>query len=188
MISSLLGAPARSGLPLVIQRFPAPTTWISPSLPLSKVEALLLGAVTPGTGSLAPGTSQSCTVSATSTSLGVNTISFTASDANASNSPQTTNATLTVLDHASASAAIVSGNNFVSHVGATALAATITLSKLAGQRSDLQVNAAPTLAGGTLAPLPRSPSSSRRARAKTTPSRSARRPQEAIATRFPSRR
>ena len=116
-----------------------------------------LGAVTPGTGSLAPGTSQSCTVSATSTSLGVNTISFTASDANASNSPQTTNATLTVLDHASASAAIVSGNNFVSHVGATALAATITLSNAPGTRSDLQVNAAPTLAGGTLGAAPAIP-------------------------------
>ena len=46
--------------------------------------------------------SQSCTVSAASTSLGVTTISFTGSDPNASNSPQTAAATLTVLDHAAA--------------------------------------------------------------------------------------
>ena len=61
-----------------------------------------LGAITSGTGSLAPSASQSCTASATSTTLGVTTISFTGSDPNASNSPQTTTATLTVLDHAAA--------------------------------------------------------------------------------------
>ncbi len=61
-----------------------------------------LGAITSGTGSLAPSQSQSCTVSAASTSLGVTTISFTGSDPNASNSPQTAAATLTVLDHAAA--------------------------------------------------------------------------------------
>jgi uncharacterized repeat protein (TIGR03803 family) len=61
-----------------------------------------LGAITSGTGSLAPSASQSCTVPATSTTLGVTTISFTGSDPNASNSPQTTTATLTVLDHAAA--------------------------------------------------------------------------------------
>ena len=61
-----------------------------------------LGAITSGTGSLAPGGSQSCTVSATSTALGVTTISFTGSDPNASNSPQMTTAALTVLDHAAA--------------------------------------------------------------------------------------
>ena len=44
-----------------------------------------LGAITSGTGGLAPGASQSCTVSATSTTLGVTTISFTGSDPNASN-------------------------------------------------------------------------------------------------------
>ena len=61
-----------------------------------------LGTITPGTGSLASGASQSCTVSATSTHLGVNTIAFTASDPNSSNLSQTTTATLTVLDHAAA--------------------------------------------------------------------------------------
>ncbi len=61
-----------------------------------------LGAISSGTGSLAPGGSQSCTVSASSTSLGVTTISFTGSDPNASNSPQVATATLTVLDHAAA--------------------------------------------------------------------------------------
>ena len=61
-----------------------------------------LGAVTAGTGSLASGASQPCTVSATSTNLGVNTIALTASDPNSSNLSQTTTATLTVLDHAAA--------------------------------------------------------------------------------------
>ena len=62
-----------------------------------------LGTITSGTGILAPSASQSCTVSASSTNLGINTISFTASDPNSSNSSQTTNATLTVLDHSNAS-------------------------------------------------------------------------------------
>ncbi len=61
-----------------------------------------LGAITSGTGSLAPGGSQSCTVPATSITLGVTTISFTGSDPNSSNLSQTTTATLTVLDHAAA--------------------------------------------------------------------------------------
>ena len=61
-----------------------------------------LGAITSGTGSLAPGGSQSCTVPATSTTLGVATISCTGSDPNSSNLSQTTTATLTVLDHAAA--------------------------------------------------------------------------------------
>jgi sugar lactone lactonase YvrE len=62
-----------------------------------------LGLPTPNSGSLAPSANQSCTVSATSTNLGINTISFNASDPNASNSPQTTTATLAVLDHSNAS-------------------------------------------------------------------------------------
>jgi len=62
-----------------------------------------LGAITSGTGSLVPSASQSCTVPATSTNLGHNTISFTATDPNASNSPQSTTAILTVLDHSNAS-------------------------------------------------------------------------------------
>ena len=54
-------------------------------------------------GSLAPSTSQACTVSATSTNLGINTVSLTASDPNSSNLSQTSNVTLTVLDHSNAS-------------------------------------------------------------------------------------
>ena len=61
-----------------------------------------LGAITSGTGCLASGASQPCTVSATSTHLGVNAIAFTASDPNSSNLSKTTTATLTVLDHAAA--------------------------------------------------------------------------------------
>jgi uncharacterized repeat protein (TIGR03803 family) len=61
------------------------------------------GAMTSGTGSLAPSASQACAVSATSTNLGVNTISLTASDPNSSNLSQMTTATLTVYDHSNAS-------------------------------------------------------------------------------------
>ena len=62
-----------------------------------------LGTVTPATDSLAPGASDSCTVPASSTNLGVNTVSFTASDPNSSNGSLSTSATLTVLDHSNAS-------------------------------------------------------------------------------------
>jgi len=62
-----------------------------------------LGTITSGTGSLAPSASRSCTVPATSTNLGVNTISLTASDPNSSNLSQTATATLTVYDHSNAS-------------------------------------------------------------------------------------
>ncbi len=61
-----------------------------------------LGTITSSTGSLAPSARQSCTVSAASTHLGVNTIALTASDPSSSNLSQTTTATLTVLDHAAA--------------------------------------------------------------------------------------
>ncbi len=61
-----------------------------------------LGTITSGTGSLASGASQPCTVTASSTNLGVNTIALTASDPNSSNLSQTTTASLTVLDHAAA--------------------------------------------------------------------------------------
>ena len=59
-----------------------------------------LGGVAPGSGSLAPGASAANSVSATSTTVGLNTLRFTASDTLASNSPQTADVTLTVLDHA----------------------------------------------------------------------------------------
>jgi autotransporter-associated beta strand protein len=62
-----------------------------------------LGPVTPASGSLAPSVRQPCTVSATSTSLGSDTISFTGSDPNSSNGSQTATATLTVMDHSNAS-------------------------------------------------------------------------------------
>jgi len=67
--------------------------------------AASLGAVTPGSGSLAPGASAANTVTASSTNVGLNTIRFTATDANATNSPQTADAVLTVLDHSRASLA-----------------------------------------------------------------------------------
>jgi len=62
-----------------------------------------LGAVNPGSGSLAPSASAPNTVSASSTNVGDNTIRFTATDPDASNSPQHINTTLTVLDHSHAS-------------------------------------------------------------------------------------
>ena len=61
-----------------------------------------VSSITPATGSLASGASLPCTVSATSTTLGVTTVSFTASDPNSSNLSQSATATLTVLDHAAA--------------------------------------------------------------------------------------
>ena len=100
-----------------------------------------LGTMTSGTGSLAPSASQSCTISATSTNLGVNTISFTASDPNASNSPQTTAATLTVLGHAVPSLTTTSQTVIA---GATVPSVSLTLSNgTAGQSglASLDVNA-----------------------------------------------
>ena len=62
-----------------------------------------LGVISPGSGSLAPGAGTASTVSATSTNLGQNTVRFSAADLQASNSPQTADVTLTVLDHSNAS-------------------------------------------------------------------------------------
>ena len=61
-----------------------------------------MGQLNPSSGTIAPGSSQPCTVSATSTNLGVNRIALSASDPNSSNLSQTATATLTVLDHAAA--------------------------------------------------------------------------------------
>jgi autotransporter-associated beta strand protein len=77
-----------------------------------------LGTLIPGTGSLAPSASQSCTVSATSTNPGANTILLTASDPNALNSPQTIAETLTVVDNRLVTAS--SANFGLVHVGAAA--------------------------------------------------------------------
>lgn len=59
-----------------------------------------LDGVQPGSGSLAPGAIAANSVTANSTNIGLNTIRFTASDPQATNNPQTTDVTLTVLDHA----------------------------------------------------------------------------------------
>jgi uncharacterized repeat protein (TIGR03803 family)/autotransporter-associated beta strand protein len=109
-----------------------------------------LGAPSPGSGSLAPGATRSCTVSATSTHIGANTISFTVTgDTNASNSPQSIAATLNVLDHSAGSASVFSGNGFVAHAGATGLTAGIALANSSGTRSDLEVRSG-TLSSGLL--------------------------------------
>ncbi len=109
-----------------------------------------LGSASPSSGTLAPSATQAFTVAATSTLLGSNTISLTASDPNASNSPQTINATLTVLDHAAGSAMVTAGNGFLVRAGATGLTATISVSDAAGGRSSLQISAAPSIGGGSL--------------------------------------
>ena len=111
-----------------------------------------LGTMTSGTGSLAASASRSCTVSATSTNLGINTISLTASDPNAFNGSQTTTATLTVLGHAIDSVAVTAGNGFVAHVGALGLSASITLSNATGPLSDLEVDSV-SMGSGTLSGL-----------------------------------
>jgi len=69
-----------------------------------------LGTVASSSGTLVVGGSAAATVSATSTNVGPNTITFTATDAAAGNSPQTINAALTVLDHSSAKFVANGGN------------------------------------------------------------------------------
>jgi len=85
--------------------------------------AATLGAVTPGTGALGPAASAANTASAGSNNVGDNTVTFTATDPAATNSPQTIDAILTVLDHANASfahptgvgaAAVTGGGNSLS--------------------------------------------------------------------------
>jgi len=119
-----------------------------------------LGSVAPGSGSVAPGASHPNTVSATSTNIGLNTIRFTASDPNASNSPQTIDATLTVVDHAQGAASILSGDNFRAMTGQSGLTATVRLATDAtngsgGTRAGLQVDAtSANLSGGTIGVIP----------------------------------
>ena len=111
-----------------------------------------LGAITSSTGSLAPSASQSCTVSATSTTLGVTSISFTASDPNASDGPQTTTETLTVLGHAAPKLSVANGNNQTVIVGATGVTAGLSLSNGTLNQSglaSLDVNSLGTLVTGS---------------------------------------
>ncbi len=96
-----------------------------------------LGTITSGTGSLVPSASQSCTVSATSTNLGSNTIAFTASDPNSSNLSQTATATLTVLGHAAPSLSVAGGNDQTVIIGATGITAALSLSNGAWGQSAL---------------------------------------------------
>ncbi len=116
-----------------------------------------LGSMTPSSGTLAPSATQAFTVAATSTLLGSNTITLTASDPNASNNPQTIIAMLTVLDHAAGIATVTAGNGFLVRAGATGLTATISLSDAAGSRSSLQIGAAPSIGGGSLSSGPTLP-------------------------------
>jgi probable HAF family extracellular repeat protein len=113
----------------------------------------VLGLISPGSGSLAPGNTDANTVSATSTSLGINTIAFTATDPNASNSPQTASVTLTVLGHAAPNLSVLSGNNQVVIVGATGISANLKLSngkQGLGGLASLDVNSVQTgVVGGT---------------------------------------
>lgn len=71
--------------------------------------AATLGSVSPGSGSLGIGESAAHTVSAVSTNIGQNLVRFTASSGWASNSPQTIDATLTVLGNSAAAFANGSG-------------------------------------------------------------------------------
>ena len=70
-----------------------------------KTGSVSLGAVQPGTGSLAPSQGADNTVTAGSTLVGQNVVTFTCTDAGATNSPQAVDATLTVLDPSHASLA-----------------------------------------------------------------------------------
>ena len=109
-----------------------------------------LGTITSGTGSLAPSSSQSCTVTVTSTNVGNNTISITASDPNASNSPQTTTGTLTVLGHSNPALTVTSGNNQSVFIGASSITAGFNLTDSGTNLSPLDVNSLSSgLSGGT---------------------------------------
>jgi autotransporter-associated beta strand protein len=107
------------------------------------------GAVTVGSGSVAPGASQPCTVAVTSTSLGLNTISLTASDANALNTSQTANAALMVLGHANPVLRIAGGNNQTIISGGALTAVTLSLTNSGTNLSPLDVNTPSNLSGGT---------------------------------------
>ncbi len=87
-----------------------------------------LGSVIPATGSLAPGTSQSCTLTATSTSLGDTTIYVDAYDPYATNGSQYAMPTLTVLGHTAPIVSVANGNNQTVIVGATGITAGLSLS------------------------------------------------------------
>ena len=107
-----------------------------------------LGTVTPGSGALASGANQANTVSATSTNLGLNTIAFTASDPNASNTPQTIDATLTVVANRVVTATPVSFG--ILHVGQTPAGSYSTTLSTTGDNNHYT---AVTVPGGSNAPV-----------------------------------
>ena len=96
-----------------------------------------LGPPSPAFGSLAQGASQASTVMATSTNLGANTVTLTASDPNSSNSSQSAAATLTVLGHAAPSLVVSSGSNQTVIVGAPGINAGLNLSNGASGQNGL---------------------------------------------------
>jgi T5SS/PEP-CTERM-associated repeat protein len=118
-----------------------------------------------GTAVVASGGSTSYTAALSIGSIGLaqtQSFSLKAGDEQAlpgANSLNTLSQTVTwnVVDHASGGLAVAAGNNFVSHVGATGLAATISLSNAPGTRSALEVNSAPTIASGSLISVPAAP-------------------------------
>ena len=74
---------------------------------------------------------------ATSTNLGANTVTLTASDPNSSNSSQSAAATLTVLGHAAPSLVVSSGSNQTVIVGAPGINAGLNLSNGASGQNGL---------------------------------------------------
>jgi autotransporter-associated beta strand protein len=107
-----------------------------------------LGAIVPTSGTLTPGATQPCTVSATSTNLGVNLVALTASDPNASNLSQTTTATLTVLGHAAPSLVVTAGNYQRVILGATGIVAGLRLANGAPGQTGLAALDVNGLGGG----------------------------------------
>jgi autotransporter-associated beta strand protein len=122
-----------------------------------------LGPPSPASGSLAQSASQANTIMATSTNLGANTVTLTASDPNSSNGSQSTTATLTVLGHAAPSLSVTSGNSQTVIVGATGINAGLNLANGAAGQSglaSLDVNSlGPGVSGSTGAALVASGSS-----------------------------
>jgi autotransporter-associated beta strand protein len=102
-----------------------------------KSGSVTLGSLSPTPGLLAEGASQNHTVTATSSNIGLNTVSFTA-NTDGFNPTETATATLTVLDHAAPTLSSLSANVRVMK-GASATASTSLQNTSATYRAGLQI-------------------------------------------------
>jgi len=118
--------------------------------------AQLTTTLTSGFGNTAAGGSQAFNATMTTATIGHLSATYTAGvqdevlpGGTANATPLTLNLTGSVLDHASGSAAVTSGDSFTAIVGAN-LNATVSVSNASGTRSDLEIAATPTINTGTI--------------------------------------